>query len=314
MTKNNSLLKSVRESAGMRLAVLFGSFFILLLLSSILTSIINNLSIGSARDHVLISSAIQCILAFCIPAFLLAKFSSNKSLEWLKLTRPPKLKAIIGVLVIYFVSMPAMEWLIEWNANLHLPDSFASLEKILRNWEESSENTTKIILDAHGWAAMVIGILIIGFLTGFSEEVFFRGGLQGIFTRSSLGKGTSIWLVAIIFSVMHFQFFGFFPRLLMGAFFGYLLVWTKSLWIPIFAHILNNSAVVVTSSIFGYTAESFLTNEIVGTRLDSSLYVFGSVLLTFVTLFVFKETFFSVSKSSNKTWQKNQLPPVSGRR
>ena len=77
------------------------------------------------------------------------------------------------------------------------------------------------------------------------EEFFFRGALMGIMRRGRANIHVVIWTVAIIFSAIHFQFFGFVPRMLLGAWFGYLLVWTRSLWVPVIAHALNNGAVTV---------------------------------------------------------------------
>jgi hypothetical protein len=55
----------------------------------------------------------------------------------------------------------------------------------------------------------------------------------------------AIWVTAFIFSAMHMEFFGFVPRLLLGALLGYLVRWSGSLWLPILAHALNNSLVVI---------------------------------------------------------------------
>lgn len=55
----------------------------------------------------------------------------------------------------------------------------------------------------------------------------------------------AIWLAAVIFSAVHMQFFGFVPRLILGAYFGYLLLWSRSLWLPVAAHALNNALAVV---------------------------------------------------------------------
>ena len=99
MSDSNPILKNVRNSAGMRIAVLFGSFFVFLLLSSILSLIVDELP-GQLRTHMLLSSVIQNILAFCIPAFLLARFSSNQPGDWLHLKKLPPMKAIYGVIII----------------------------------------------------------------------------------------------------------------------------------------------------------------------------------------------------------------------
>jgi membrane protease YdiL (CAAX protease family) len=50
----------------------------------------------------------------------------------------------------------------------------------------------------------------------------------------------SIWVAAILFSAIHFQFFGFVPRVLLGALFGYLYYWSGNLWLAILAHFVNN--------------------------------------------------------------------------
>lgn len=310
MTESNPFLKNIRESAGMRLAVLFGSFFIFLIFSSVVSLLIEKMP-GDPRTHMLVSSAVQCVLAFCIPAYILARFSSNNPSKWLHLTRLPSLKSLCGVIIVYIISMPAMEWLIEWNSNLHFPESLSSLETLFRNWENAGEKSTKILLETHGWLSVLAGVIIVGCLTGFSEELFFRGGLQGIFIRSSMEKGLAIWLSAIVFSVMHFQFFGFFPRLLMGAFFGYLLVWTGSIWVPVFAHILNNSVVVITAALTGDASTSILTQQ--NPSLDLGNYtVIGSVVLTALFLYFYRD-FFKRNQLHKRLWQKSQLPPVSER-
>jgi len=55
----------------------------------------------------------------------------------------------------------------------------------------------------------------------------------------------AIWTTAIIFSAIHFQFFGFLPRMLLGALFGYVLIYTGSIWMPVLAHFINNSVGVL---------------------------------------------------------------------
>lgn len=247
--KETGMMANIRNSAGIRLFVLFGSFFILLLLSTFITLIIDSLSIDSIREKHLWSSFFQCILAFCIPAFLVARFSDNLPFEWLKLTRVCSMKSLVGVIIVYCLTLPAMEWIIQWNSSIHLPESMAGLEETLRAWENASNDITQNMLSVSGFIPVLTGVLVIGILTGFSEEVFFRGGLQGIFSRTSLGNSMAVILAAFVFSFMHFQFFGFIPRLLMGIFFGYLMVWTNSLWPSIFAHSLNNSIIVILSGL-----------------------------------------------------------------
>ena len=310
MSETNPYLHSVRTSPGIRLSVLFGSFFVLLLITSVISAGINSLSIGDERDQALLSAFLQCVLAFCIPAVLLARFCSKEWINWLKLSSKPTIRALCGVVIVYLLSLPAMEWLIVWNSNLHLPESMSSLEQLLRSWEETSESTSEMLLDAHGIIPVLFGVLVIGVVTGFSEELFFRGGLQGIFRGANIGVTGSVWLAAFIFSFMHFQFFGFLPRLFMGAFFGYLLIWTRSIWVPVFAHILNNSIVVITSAIKGNATSSILNQGNSDIYFGNNLIVTGSVILTLMFLWICKDKFFQ-SRQTRKRWPESQLPPVS---
>jgi membrane protease YdiL (CAAX protease family) len=88
-------------------------------------------------------------------------------------------------------------------------------------------------------------------LPAIFEEFLFRGTLQPFFTKWFANKHLAIILTAFIFSAIHFQFFGFIPRFLLGIYLGYLLVWGKSLWLPIIAHLMHNAV----SIIFDYAAQ-----------------------------------------------------------
>ena len=305
-TNPNPFIKSLRDSSGLRLAVLFGSFFVFLCVASILSVLIDGIP-GSEKSHLLLNSFIQCLLVFCLPAYLLSKFSSSNWEEWLKLKKAPSVKSLAGVVILYVISLPAMEWLVEWNSHLALPESLSGLDKMLREWEESAASTTNIILQSESLFSMISSVLIVGVLTGFSEELFFRGGVQGVFCQSGMKKSMAVWLAAFIFSAMHFQFFGFIPRLLMGACFGYLLLWTGSIWVPIFAHVLNNSIVVISAYI---TGNSEANNPVLNT--GSMVFVIGSLILTVIFLSLGRNIFFTnnITETAEK-WQKNQLPPVS---
>ena len=92
-------------------------------------------------------------------------------------------------------------------------------------------------------------------MAGLAEEILFMGALLSIIRKKATNPHLAIWIVAIIFSAIHFQFYGFIPRMLLGAFLGYLLYWSKSIWIPVFAHFLHN-AIAVTGNYMGLYAES----------------------------------------------------------
>ncbi|MEL7006274.1 MAG: CPBP family intramembrane glutamic endopeptidase, partial [Bacteroidota bacterium] len=86
----------------------------------------------------------------------------------------------------------------------------------------------------------LVAIIVIAVIPAIGEEIVFRGMLQNELHTASKNAHVAIWVSAIIFSAIHMQFFGFFPRLLLGALFGYLYYWSGNLIIPILAHFINN--------------------------------------------------------------------------
>ena len=92
---------------------------------------------------------------------------------------------------------------------------------------------------------LMIGIFVIALLPAIGEELVFRGMFQNEFYRGTGNIHLAIWASAIIFSAIHFQFYGFIPRLLLGALFGYLYYWSGNLLVPMFAHFFNNAFGVI---------------------------------------------------------------------
>ena len=104
---------------------------------------------------------------------------------------------------------------------------------------------TLYLTDFENTGEFLAGILVIGILAGIGEEYLFRGILQPKLHHYTGNAHAGVWITAIIFSAIHFQFYGFLPRLMLGALFGYLYVYSGSLVYPIVAHILNNTFTVV---------------------------------------------------------------------
>ena len=74
-----------------------------------------------------------------------------------------------------------------------------------------------------------------------AEEFFFRGAIQHFLSSVLKNKHIVVIITAFIFSVIHFQFYGFIPRFLLGIYLGYLAIWSGKLFLPILAHFMHNS-------------------------------------------------------------------------
>lgn len=205
----------------------------------------------------------QDILAFIMPAVVTMGILYRRPLGAMGLDTAPPLSAIAIVILFYIISLPAMNWLVEMNKAMSLPTWMAGIEQAMRAAEDSATETTRQILDINSVWQLIVCVLVVGVLAGLSEEMLFRGAMLRTMQQSRLGKHAVVWITAILFSAFHLQFYGFVPRMLLGVWLGYLLVWTGSLWVPIIAHTLNNSTVVM----FSYLTHLGLLNEGYGDHL-----------------------------------------------
>ena len=202
---------------------------------------------------------VQDLLAFIMPAVVTMAILYRRPLSAMGLDTAP----LVIVILFYIISLPAMNWLVEMNKAMSLPTWMSGIEQAMRAAEDSAIETTRQILDINSVWQLIVCVLVVGVLAGLSEEMLFRGAMLRTMQQSRLGKHAVVWITAILFSAFHLQFYGFVPRMLLGVWLGYLLVWTGSLWVPIIAHALNNSTVVL----FSYLTHLGLLNEGYGDHL-----------------------------------------------
>ena len=234
-------------SLAQRLLLLLCFFLVCWLLTAGLSYILGKLLIGKAAAAVRIGSVVQDVVAFVIPSAATALLICRRPAWLLCLKTAPHPLMYVLVAVMLLVSIPAQEAVIWWNANIHLPQSMAAFEAAARQLEDMAASTMAMLMADTSIMALITNILIVGILAGFSEELLFRGCLQRLLTTAGVNHHLAIWLVAFSFSALHAQLFGFVPRMLLGAYFGYLLWWSRSLWVPVTAHVLNNTIYAISA-------------------------------------------------------------------
>jgi membrane protease YdiL (CAAX protease family) len=183
----------------------------------------------------------SALFTFVLASWAYLKIIEKRSVFDLNRAEAPGFTVFSWAILTVLVSMPAMEYLIEWNQHIKLPAGFEDLEQAMQSSEKTMEELTKFLLNFHSETDFALAVMVIAGMAALGEEIFFRGVLQSIFERYIGNKHVAIWLAAAIFSFIHFQFYGFFPRMFLGAFFGYLYVWFRSIWVPIAAHFFNNA-------------------------------------------------------------------------
>ena len=236
------------------------------------------------------SQLLSSILIFILPALITAYFCSNKPIEFLKIKRHINIKVLLLSAIMLFLIAPVIDITSSLNSKIHLPDFLAPVTDWMQKTEEHTAGITEKTLSEEGFFALVTNIFIIGIMAGVAEEFFFRGALTSIITKKIKNPHTVIWLVAIIFSIIHFQFSGFIPRMLLGAFLGYLLYWTKNIWVPVFVHFLNN-----TIAIIGYKLGFFKLSNESPALISSDTNIFTTIVAVLAGL-----TFFIICKKKIK--------------
>lgn len=157
-------------------------------------------------------------------------FKSEKNL--------PLVIAIICLLGISFIV--AISPITEWNMNVEFPEALKGFGDWARKQEDNLARMTEFLTTFNSVGEFFIGMIVIAVIPAIGEEFVFRGLIQNELYRGSKNIHVAIWVSAILFSAIHMQFFGFIPRLLLGALFGYMYHWSGNLWVPIIAHFFNN--------------------------------------------------------------------------
>lgn len=268
-------------------------FFIFLFISSaFLSTLIITLAvniggeIGKTDSVTRIVMVIQSLGLFLIPSIAFACLcyppqpriflSSKISKNW-------TLMALSILLII--VIQPLVNCISYYNQQIILPESMASLETWMREKEESSAALVKLLFIDRSIGGLILNLLVIAVVAGIVEEFFFRGCLQQIVQKIVINKHIAIWMAAIIFSIFHFQFYGFIPRVLLGALLGYLFVWSHSIWIPVIVHIVHNAINVILIYVFYDIPE---TEQISYFSLDQNMIlILSSLTLSGLILFIY---------------------------
>lgn len=234
---------------------------------------------------------LQTAAIFLLPPLCMAYLWAQEPMKWLKVQKFQSFKVSGEAILLMLVALPAINLLAHINQQMALPAFLEPLEQWMKTAEEDAAHLTEQFLSVTTFGGLIINLLLMAALPAIAEELTFRGVLQHLFTpkhQSSIPH-LAIWCSAILFSAIHMQFYGFIPRMLMGALFGYMLAWTGSLWIPILMHFTNN-AMAVLLSFFAIKAE--WDNDLLDTIGTGDTLWLGivSFVLTIVGIYIFRRS------------------------
>ena len=191
---------------------------------------------------------ISAVFVFLLPALFTACLCSEQPKGFLSIGAYPDFRLLIIICVMTILLSPAVSLTGYFNAKIQLPASMEALETWMKASEDQAYSLIQKMITAKGAFSYIINLMVIAVAAGITEEFLFRGALLPIIQRKIRNHHLAVWIVAAIFSAIHFQFYGFIPRMILGAYLGYLLIWTKNIWVPVFAHFFHNAVAVIGMS------------------------------------------------------------------
>ncbi len=186
-----------------------------------------------------ISQSLVTIGTFLVPALLFAYCYNRQWFDYNAANRSPKQSMINIVLILSVTLLPVVGALSAFNQ--HIMPQEGGVAEFMRDLEEAANHILELVTSQRSSWDLVANMLVFAVLAGVCEEFFFQGALQPLMMNWTKNPHIGILLTALIFSALHFQFYGFIPRFLLGVYLGYLFYWSRSLWLPILAHVLHNA-------------------------------------------------------------------------
>ena len=299
---NDMALRGKMENSHMmaKIMVWLGCIFVMFSLTVLVIALITQGKPLSDINTLKWIQLLQTIALFLLPSLMVAYLCSQTPWKWLQLDKKVDWTILLWAIGIMLVALPAINLLSHWNQQMAFPTWLSGLEAWMKNKEAEAEWLTKQFMSATTISGLLVNLFLMAVLPALSEEITFRGVLQRLLNsqHSSLNSHIAIWLTATIFSAVHMQFYGFLPRMLMGALFGYMLAWTGSLWVPMLMHFINNAMAVSLYFLANRAHWDMDKVDAIGTN-DTLWLGVVSIVLTILGIYAFRRST-TISNASSR--------------
>ena len=233
--------------------------------------------------YIRLVQAFNSVGMFLVPALMFAYAHDKHWLDYNWGNRKPHYLLVNVTLLLSIVILPVVALLLQWNQSIELPQSLAGLQKWMDDMDEKADAMLKMLTVRNTYGTLAINILALALLPALCEEFMFHGTVQTFLMKWWNKPHLAVWVTAVIFSAIHLQFSGFFPRLMLGAYLGYLFYWSRSLWLPVLAHFLHNALTLLVD--FSFQGRGFSLDDMKFTDIHGAIpLVISCAVVTFVSL------------------------------
>jgi membrane protease YdiL (CAAX protease family) len=186
-------------------------------------------------------NTLASFLVFCLPALILSGLNTRSPFKYLSFRQKVSPRQVMLVVMIAFVGLILSGALGELNQAIPLPAKWLAAAK---EAEARYKESMMAMVVMKGVGDYIVALLVMAAAPAIFEEILFRGALQQIFVGWTKNSFFGILLASILFSAIHFSYFGFLPRTALGLILGYVFYYSKNLWLNILIHFLYNGIIV----------------------------------------------------------------------
>jgi len=153
-----------------------------------------------------------------------------------------------------------------------------------------------------GLPGLLLSLVMIAVLPGFCEEVTHRGMLMKSF-NSRLGIMKSIFITSILFGFMHLNVVQVFYAAILGYLIALATVATKSLWVGVILHFMNNALATYFSFATSY---GWIGSGILDILVDVLAMPFGIFIYVALVYGVYRTIMFIIHMFARESYSKNK--------
>lgn len=258
----------VKEGPWFKLLILFmlsllGTFVFLLLGMSLLPvfygiglSDLQDIIGGSVSDFPEVFKFLQgfnTIGTFMAPALLAAYLFNPYPSTYLALDHFPRRPLLILLLgaIIALSGVALSDLLYRFTLSIEFPAALQPLQEYFQNGQRMMDEHIQAFLVMENFGDFVEVFLILAILPALCEETLFRGLIQPLFIKGFRNVHLGIIVTSVVFGLLHQQFYSFLSIMALSVVLGYMRIWSQSLWLPVFMHLINNGSILIAVYFFG---------------------------------------------------------------
>lgn len=270
----NEFKNDLTHSIGFRILVFSVALFVCVLTALVVIGVL-----GQDENIVMLKlgQGIGSTVWYVVPPVILYVVTRNQPMFHLGFRKPARVWMLLIGVVLMFISLPITNLLTDWNERVNLGEWAGTME-------DSAADLTERMLAVNTVGELLFNLVVIALIPAVGEELTFRGVLQQALTKGCKNAHVAIAISAAVFSFIHFQFYGFLPRMFLGLLLGYLFYYSGSIWTSILMHFFNNGSVVVlyylnTKGLVNVDVDHFGSTDNVFVLVASLVLTVGSIFL-----------------------------------